>query len=197
MRIGTPEFDVVILGSGVAGLFLAVELADAGMSVCVVESASEIAPGASTKNEGMLHRGTYHSAGIPDDSAAMLVARRCAFGFDEVLRRVPSAVVEPSLRSFVLIREPGRIDEYRSRWQQADIPHRLISRSQLKTLVPEVDDPSLSAAFEVDDKSIDTRVLYRELVTQAQARGVHFLTEARLTRISPREGVAVFNSGTS
>lgn len=71
--------DVAIVGAGVAGLMLTKKLSDLGFKVALIEKSSCVADGPSTRNEGWLHRGTYHAASIQDRSSAVQVARRCIY----------------------------------------------------------------------------------------------------------------------
>jgi glycine/D-amino acid oxidase-like deaminating enzyme len=183
------ETDVLIVGAGVAGLFLAADLAESGLRVCVVESGPHLAPGASTKNEGMLHRGTYHAAAIADEGAAIAVAQRCSYGYFEILRRAPEAVVDSNIRTFVLIQRPENMEQYQSRWLEADVPHRQMTRAAARTLLPEVDHSILFSVFEVEDKSVDARILYRELATRAIQCGARIITGAEISRIHARDNI--------
>jgi L-2-hydroxyglutarate oxidase LhgO len=58
------KFDVVVVGAGAAGLMTAQKLSQLGMSVALIEQKPTVASGPSTRNEGWLHRGTYHAASI-------------------------------------------------------------------------------------------------------------------------------------
>jgi glycine/D-amino acid oxidase-like deaminating enzyme len=52
-----------------AGLWTAKELIDQGLTVDVVEKSEHLASGATTRNEGWLHAGTYHAAAIISDAS--------------------------------------------------------------------------------------------------------------------------------
>src|SRR4051812_46023684 len=84
--------DVAIIGGGVAGLLLATKLGDLQLSVVLAEKTDVLAGGPSTRNEGWLHPGTYHAASIQDADAAVRVARRCRYGYEQIRRYAPEAI---------------------------------------------------------------------------------------------------------
>src|SRR5437870_1580791 len=90
------RYDVVISGAGVAGLWLACKLARLGFFILLLEKGPTLAGYASTRNEGWLHRGTYHAAAIPGRDIALRVARQTCNGFDQTIGFAPEAVEEAS-----------------------------------------------------------------------------------------------------
>ena len=65
------DFDVIVVGSGVAGLAAAVAAADAGASVLVVEGDTQV--GGSSRLSG----GHFYAAGTSVQAAAWLIRRWC------------------------------------------------------------------------------------------------------------------------
>ncbi len=68
--------DITVVGGGIAGLWTAKELLERGYSVSLVEKSNALAAGATTRNEGWLHAGTYHSVAIDDERDAEQVTAR-------------------------------------------------------------------------------------------------------------------------
>lgn len=67
------KVDVVVVGAGVVGLAAARALALAGLEVLIVEAASAIGTGVSSRNSEVIHAGLYYTPGS-------LKARRCVEG---------------------------------------------------------------------------------------------------------------------
>jgi L-2-hydroxyglutarate oxidase LhgO len=81
------SIDVAVIGAGLVGLASARALAEAGASVCVLESAPRAGAATSTRNSGVIHAGIYYPTGS-------LKATLCVEGRDRLyhycpLRRVP------------------------------------------------------------------------------------------------------------
>lgn len=165
------SFDVVLIGGGVAGLMCAAKLSELGLTVMLVEANGRLAEGPSTRNEGWLHRGTYHAQSIRDRAVAIDVARRCIYGHEQIRALAPEAVESGGSPNFALVRDPDRVDDVQSRWREAGVRFRPVERSRVELAAPEADLSRVAAAFEVDDASVDTRLLYRKLLARARANG--------------------------
>jgi L-2-hydroxyglutarate oxidase LhgO len=60
---GRFDFDAVVVGAGAVGLACAYALARKDLSVCVLEAASAIGGGVSSRNSQVIHAGFYYAAG--------------------------------------------------------------------------------------------------------------------------------------
>ncbi len=169
------KFDVVVAGCGVAGLMLARKLSELGLRALLVESGEVVANGPSTRNEGWLHRGTYHAVSIRDRASAIRVARRCIYGHEQVKAFAPEAIEEPHGAAYALVRDAARADEARSRWLEAGVSFAEVSTSEVARVAPGADLSRVAAAFRVEDKSVDTRLLYRKLLAVSESRGAKLL----------------------
>ena len=153
--------DVLLVGGGIAGLMAAHKLSDLGLRVSLIEKQQTLASGPSTRNEGWLHRGTYHASSIRNRAAAIQVARRCIYGHEQLQRFAPEAVEDASIPSLALMRDEASIPEAISRWNEANVHYRAISHAEAKKIVPEASFESASGIFQVADASLNTRILYR------------------------------------
>lgn len=188
-------YDVVLIGGGVTGLMAAQKLSDLGMSVAVVEKQQVLASGPSTRNEGWLHRGTYHAASIKDRSSAVQVARRCIYGHEQFKRFAPEAIEGSDVRPFALVRNGSSVDEVLSRWEEADVQYRPVSHAQAKSVLPDTRLDDAAAIFEVADVSINTRLLYRKLFSLAQKAGCKFYLGNEVERFNGAEAILRDHAG--
>lgn len=62
-RVPETGFDVVVIGAGVVGLAAAAALSKAGRSVLILERASGIARGITSRNSEVIHAGLYYPGG--------------------------------------------------------------------------------------------------------------------------------------
>lgn len=177
------RYDVVLIGGGIAGLMAAHKLCDLGMRVALIERQSTLASGPSTRNEGWLHRGTYHAASIKSRGNAVQVARRCIYGHEQLRRFCPEAVEDGDRRPLVMIRDAGMVDEVISRWSEAEVQCRPITREAAQTLAPDADFQRASAIFEANDVSLNTRLVYRKLFALAGKSGCDFYIGNQIDRI--------------
>jgi glycine/D-amino acid oxidase-like deaminating enzyme len=173
------RYDIIVSGAGVAGLWHAKKLAELGYSVLVVEKGPILAGYSSTRNEGWLHRGTYHGGAIPVRDIALHVARQTANGYEQTLAFAPEAVEEKTAQTFALIKHLD-VSEVESRWLEVGVPFERITDRAFAGLVPEVRTEDVSAFFRVDDVSINTRVLYLKLLEDATRHGGRFLVNGSI-----------------
>jgi len=175
--------DVVIIGGGAAGLMTAYKLTTIGLSVALIEKTPVLASGPSTRNEGWLHRGTYHACSIVDRENAQQVAARCIYGHEQLLRFCPEAIELQEQRPIAMLRDGNRIEEVVSRWDDAGVLHRQITNNEAGKLAPDADFTRPAALFEVRDVSINTRLLYRKLAARARQAGCIFHVGCNIERI--------------
>lgn len=180
-------FDVTVVGAGVAGLMLTKKLSELGLATALIEKQPKFAGGSSTRNEGWLHRGTYHATSIKDRANAIQVARRCIYGHEQIKRFAPEAVEDVDLPSYALVRNPDSVAEVVSRWDEADVLYKSILLKQLAELEPNVKIDGVAEAFQVNDVGINTRLLYRKLLTSSEKAGAKIYPATNLVFHSPEE----------
>lgn len=188
-----PSFDVAIVGSGVTGLMLAKKLSGLGVTTALIEKEKTLANGPSTRNEGWLHRGTYHATSIKDRETAIQVAKRCIYGHEQIKSFAPEAVEDIDLPSYALISDKERVSEITSRWDEAEVLYQNILLKVLADIEPNVNISNASEAFKVNDVGINTRVLYRKLLNTSVQQGTHLFTNTEIQFESPEDAFLVSN----
>jgi glycine/D-amino acid oxidase-like deaminating enzyme len=164
-------YDVLIVGGGVAGLMSAYKFLDMGLSVALVENKPALASGPSTRNEGWLHRGTYHATSIKDRGTAVQIAQRCIYGHEQLLRFCPEAIEERDTKPIAMLKDESRVDEIVSRWKEAAVMYWPLTKAEAARRCISADFNRAAALFEVKDVSINTRLLYRKLVARSRQMG--------------------------
>jgi glycerol-3-phosphate dehydrogenase len=166
------KVDVCLFGAGITGLLCAKRLTDLGLRVALVEKNETLANSPSTRNEGWLHRGTYHATSIRDRSSAVQVAKRCIYGHEQIKKYAPEAIEDSDLAAYALIKNSDIISEITSRWNEAEVKYRSVDLAQIAKSSPEVNLDDVSVGFQVYDLAINTRILYSKLTTDIIRSGV-------------------------
>ncbi len=189
--------DIGIVGGGVTGLMLSKKLAEIGYSVALVDKSPTLANGPSTRNEGWLHRGTYHATSIKDRATSIAVAQRCIYGHNQIRQFAPETVEDSDTKSFAVVREEGRVDEITSRWDEADVQYAAVPTALVENMIPEANLKASDTVFKVGDVGINTRLLYQKLYVAGKRAGVqHILnTEIQFTDQSLMEAQLVNGEG--
>lgn len=167
-------YDVLLVGGGITGLMAAQKLSDLGLKVSLIEKQTTLASGPSTRNEGWLHRGTYHASSIRDRTAAVQVARRCIYGHKQLRRFAPEAIEDADVLPLALVRDKDSLSEVVSRWDEANVRYRPITRAVAQRIIPNASFKKIPGIFQVADVSLNTRILYRKLAALAQKSGCEF-----------------------
>jgi glycine/D-amino acid oxidase-like deaminating enzyme len=186
LRQDVRRYDVVLVGGGITGLMVSHKLSRLGLRLLLLEKQPTLASGPSTRNEGWLHRGSYHAGSIRDRETALQVPRRCIYGHEQIRAFAPEAVEDADRTPLVLVRDADRVQELVSRWSEAGVWFRPRTRAAAAASFPTADLSRVAEVFEVADVSINTRMLYRKLYTSAEQGGTEVLTGARLERIDGR-----------
>jgi len=166
--------DVTVVGAGIAGLWSAKELVDQGLQVTVVEKNTQLAGGATTRNEGWLHAGTYHSFAIDDEAEAQRVTERTLYGHNEIVRFAPESIDHDI--SYALTTDEDSAQKAIERWGKAGVAYREVVPAALGA-DEGLDVAAIGAAFEVADKSVNTPKLCRKLAGYIIENGGQILTD--------------------
>ncbi len=176
------NYDVVIIGGGVSGLLASQKLSELGLKVALVEKHTTLASGPSTRNEGWLHRGTYHSVSIRSPETAIEVARRCIYGHKQIRSFAPEAI-ECDEAPLALLRDEQYLPEVLSRWETAEVRYRRLSDVEASRIIPDASFSRAAAIFQVGEASINTRILYQKILARARVAGCVFYLGQEITSI--------------
>ncbi|HEX6986359.1 MAG TPA: FAD-dependent oxidoreductase [Planctomycetaceae bacterium] len=168
---------VLVVGGGVAGLAVAVRLAQSGRAVTVFER-SKLGAGASTRNQGWLHSGAAFAVDQPG------IARLCYDSLRETLRFCPGCV-EPGHDGavFLLSDDGADPDRWLRAWSELGIPHRPFPPGQLRERVPRLAPSAARHAFLLPDRSVRVDLLLRHLAAAAEQAGAEVRPATEAVRL--------------
>lgn len=131
------EFDVLIIGGGCSGLLLARRALRDGLTVGLVERNPTLAAAPSTRNEGWLHSGCYHSWAIEDGASYRAVAQRCIYGAQRIMNEFPGSVAQEYLaRSFAVLPDDSGHDRLMARWLDAGVQFSPVPLEEARSHAP-------------------------------------------------------------
>ncbi|HKO05621.1 MAG TPA: FAD-dependent oxidoreductase [Candidatus Acidoferrales bacterium] len=172
---------VVIIGGGVVGCAVAMEVAAAFEDVFLLEEMPQLGMGASSRNSGVIHSGIYYPRGSRK-ARHCVEGNRLTYEFcaaHGVLHRHTGKVVVAASTG-----EEPQLEALLRRGQENGVSGlQIIDRQALRAREPHVEG---RAALEVPSSGL---VMSEELVKAyarvAVARGAHLLTHAKVTAIEP------------
>jgi glycerol-3-phosphate dehydrogenase len=196
-----PDADVVIIGGGVIGCFIARELSRYDLDVTLVEKEADVACGATKANNGQVHTGIGEKPGslkkelcskswplyqkiadeldVPYRKTGLLVVVT-----ENTLSRIPSFVSRFILKyvvPFLLVRR-GR--------QVGDTP-RVMKRNELVHMEPHITDKAIAAVFMPNYAVISPYKLTIALAENAIRNGVTVMLETEVTDITVQDSTVV------
>jgi glycine/D-amino acid oxidase-like deaminating enzyme len=134
----------------------------------------------------------YHAVSIKDRTQAIQVARRCIYGHEEIRRFAPEAV-ELDGPGYVLVKDPSKVVEAMSRWKEAGVRCRRVSRHAFRRIEPRVNTADVAAVFAAGDVSINSRMVYAKALARAQWGGAQVFTRATFSDIRRNEATLLVN----
>jgi len=172
---------VVIIGGGVVGCAMAMEVAAAFEDVFLLEEMPQLGMGASSRNSGVIHSGLYYPRGSRK-ARHCLEGNRLTYEFcaaHGVLHRRTGKIVVAATTG-----DEAHLEALLRRGQENGLSGlRLIDRQTLRAREPHVEG---RAALEVPSSGL---VMSEELVKAyaraAGERGAHLLTHAKVTALEP------------
>jgi glycine/D-amino acid oxidase-like deaminating enzyme len=153
------------------------ELVDNGYDVTLVENSPTLANGATIRNEGWLHAGTYHSVAVEDDGEIERVIANTLMGHRAIATFAPEAI--DHITSYAVVASDDFAHRAVTRWTMAGVPFQEVPLDQLAE--EGLDTQRFRASFLVEDKSVNSRILCQKLAAYIQGKGGNFLLGARFT----------------
>lgn len=183
-RLANERFDVAVVGGGISGAGIALELAARGQRVALVERA-DFASGTSSRSSKLVHGGLRYLA-----QGQLAVTRESVEERGRLVRLAPKLV---HMLPFVITVEGGLIQATKIAWGLAayDLmaagqnthPFALMRRVDLKELAPGIDLSRLTVAYVYHDARTDDAQLTLAVLAQAHARGAAIANHAGVHRI--------------
>lgn len=168
---------LLVVGAGVCGLTTAIMAARMGFEVEVVESRRSLGGGATSRTEGWLHAGTFHTSRTTNAQEAVQVARECMEGSSWIKSYCPEAISSLAPPMIALIRGEELAKNAVERWAWAGIFATEIGPRQLRADAPEITMRDISRAFVVADLVLNVPLLLRRLALDCQRMGVTLTTD--------------------
>ena len=165
--------DCIVVGGGVAGLSTALRLAQAGMTVTVVEE-NQLGAGASTGNQGVLHSGALYSLSHPR------MIKTCLEAVKAISMSFPDAISYSGGSWYLASLE--RFRALQRMWSQIGFPYSRLTSTELARFVRGDLIPRVGGA-RVFDKVIDTRLFVVNLAAHCLASRVQFVTTTRIQSV--------------
>ena len=182
--------DIVIIGGGIAGISAGAHLADAGLSVVLVETEATLA---------------YHTTGR---SAAQYIenygndtVRRLTLGSKPFLMAPPEEFGDGSVlgpRPLLKVGRADRIDELREEVEHAKmlVPStEFVDGETARSILPILRDDVAGALYEPFSMDIDVATLHQIYVRWFRATGGEIRTSLPVTGLRPTDGAWVVTAG--
>jgi len=201
--VGTPRFEVVVVGAGIVGLATARELLERRpeLRLAVLDKEPVVGVHQTTRSSGVVHRGVYYAPGS-------LKARLCVEGAARLLAYCDERGI-PVLRCGKVVvatdaSEVRRLEELHRRAVANGVPRaELIGAGRLRELEPHVagvralvspetavvDFARVAAALAEDVRGAGGEVLLRHEVTGFARRGSSTLVETTLGEVEAAQVV--------
>jgi L-2-hydroxyglutarate oxidase LhgO len=165
--VTTERIDCAVIGAGVVGLAVARELALAGREVVVIEAATAIGTGTSSRNSEVIHAGIYYAPGS-------WKARLCVEGKQRLYAYCEERGV-PYRRCGKLIAATSQaqhaaLDVIAARAQQNGVDDlRRLSRDEARAIEPALE--CTAALHSPSTGIVDSHVLMHQLLGDAESGG--------------------------
>ncbi len=172
---------MVIIGGGVVGCAVAMEVSKRWDDVFLLEQMPRLGMGASTRNSGVLHAGLYYTPGSRK-------ARHCVRGNRLTYEFCAAHGVEHRRTGKLVVatteEEAAELEKLRAKAQKNGVEGlRLVDRAGIRKREPHVEG---RAALEADSSGIvASEELVKAYARVAAGQGASVLTRARVTRLEP------------
>ena len=174
------DIDVAVIGGGVAGLASALAVAEAGLSVCLLERHPRLGHETSTRNSGVIHAGIYYPSGS-------LKAALCVEGRERLYAFAAGNAV-PHDRCGKLIvaasaEEVRALEDLAARAAGNGVHVELVDAAFVRAREPHV--AAVAGLWSPTTGRVEPESFVRALTRRAEAAGVHVLRASPLVGAAP------------
>ncbi|NQT23234.1 MAG: NAD(P)/FAD-dependent oxidoreductase [Candidatus Omnitrophica bacterium] len=175
------NYDVVIVGGGVAGSSIARELSRYKLRIALFEKEVEVAFGVSKSNSGIIHPGTQN----PPNS---LKGKLCVLG-NKLTRKISKelGVDFKEVGSLIVAFERDEIAKLKRIKKEAEVlgvpKLKIVDRAWIKANEPSLSDKVIAALYAPTTGIISPYRLVYDLSENAKRNGVEFYTESEVLNI--------------
>ncbi|HUG98192.1 MAG TPA: NAD(P)/FAD-dependent oxidoreductase [Gammaproteobacteria bacterium] len=176
--MANADIDCVVVGAGVVGLAIAVELARRGTELLLLEAESRPGDGISSRNSGVIHAGLYYPPGS-------LKAQLCARGRDALYayaerRGIPCRRLGKLIVATRKVELPA-LQQLLTRGRSNGVALEWLDAGAALALEPQL--RCIAAIHSPDSGIIDTAELVMALAGDLQQAGGELLCHASVTRV--------------
>jgi hypothetical protein len=151
--------EVAVVGAGMFGSTIALELAKRGAAVTLFEKGARILPGASRSNQWRLHRGYHYPQSVETAQSCLRSEPKFRAQFDE-------AVLTDRTHYYAIADESWvSPEEYTRFCDELDLAYERVSTDL-------VDEDTVSEVLQVEENHVDAEVLAEILRERLQSEGV-------------------------
>ena len=175
-------YDVIVIGAGITGGFIARELSKYSLNVCILEKGSDIAMGASKANSGIIHSGY-------DTKEGTLKALLNIKG-KKSMRKVCQELDVPFKENGSLViaykeNEMTVLEELLARGEKNGIEHlKILNRDEILKIEPNIADNVFAALFAPDAATVCPYELTIASVENAVDNGVVLFRDSEVIDIT-------------
>ncbi|MBL8789960.1 MAG: FAD-dependent oxidoreductase, partial [Rhizobiales bacterium] len=172
----SDRIDVIVVGAGVVGLAIARALAVQGREVLVVEAASEIGTGTSSRNSEVIHAGIHYPQGS-------LKARLCVEGRDLLYAYCASHGVAAKRLGKLIVAtsapEEAKLDTVLAQAEANGVTDLVrLDKAEAQALEPEVH--CTAAVLSPSTGIVDSHALMLALLGEAESHGAMLSLRTRM-----------------
>ena len=173
---------IAVIGAGVFGLEISIQLAKSGYSVELFELENEILGGSTSKSILRLHRGLHY----PRDLAT---AEQSRIGYEQFLSRFPNSINFGFTNYYAVAKEGSKVtgEDFESFAKKAKIEVNQIPKESLLEIG--FDSDRITSAFECDEGVIELEGLKIQFQKEIIDLGIQLHLSSRVTKLKRnREG---------
>ena len=181
---------VAVIGAGVFGLEISIQLAKSGYAVELFELEDEILRGSTSNSILRLHRGLHY----PRDLAT---AEQSRIGYEQFLSRFPNSINFRFTNYYAVAKEGSKVtgEEFESFAKRAKIAVNRISNEKLLEIG--FDSTRIDSAYECDEGVIELEALKTQFFREITELGIKLHLSAQVTKLKKDRKGWLLEAGSS